>query len=306
MKKLDYKKEVEIMNRIQRSEKRGEMNFSSMLGDDEYDGDDSYDGDDNLIGVDGYFGNDMYNGQPTGQQKQGVGVLRSPQRTISVNFTNQSGIAGAGLGGNSVASDLALSIFYATINMTPGIPALGLLKNNPQYNALIDGRSYIGTGSAVPGTPDTGNALVVSSDTASFTQIISESQSSPYQIYGSKIFCSYPIQLRKAYQTVEHSVLGAIHSQPYTPGDKFSANQFQQNIIEDTSFKLSFDGNQEITYTLLSPVNAGTAGSPNYIQFNWYLWKIVEADRQMRGKHPMVVTSKRGMPDNVQKIKFIQ
>ena len=302
--KLDLIKEKQVMDEIQRLQNMGEAQFSNMDGDDDMyeDEDDSFE----RMGSLNYEGGEDDNYAPkrkpiSMKPQKAHGVLSAPQRTISINLANNIGVAG--FSGKSVGTypSATLTLFGATQNNVAGVPGLGVTKLQPALGVTIDGRLYAGTANA------TDSDLTVSSDTASYTQIFAESQSSPYVVVGNKLFSTVQNQLINTYQTVEVDLLGRNLTVPYTPFDKQSAFQFSSVIIEDTEFQLKLDGNMSLQYTLFTP---GASGAPlntsNTIKISMYLYSIVEANRALSGKSTIVKSATRRMPTSNQQIRMIK
>lgn len=294
--KLDLRKEKEVMDKISRLNARGEMNFSNYDGDDMYDGDDFEDYEDfeQLGALDSYDGY-----APKGRGRSGV--LKAPQRTISINIQNNVGITTFTAKTAGTVPSIVVTLFGATVNGLPGVAGLGTVKSNPTLGVMIDGILYPGTASA------TDQDLTVTSDTSSYKQIFAESQASPYEVYGNKIFCTAQSQLIQTYQTIENDVLGRQLTVPYTPFDKQSAFQFSSTIIEDSEFRLKLDGNMSLQYTLFSPNTSGVpAGTSNAVKFSFYLYKIVEANRILNGKAPVVTSKTKRMPSSTQSFRLLK
>lgn len=289
MKKANFTKELEIMRSIKNAQRHGESNFSSMDGDDSYYGEDDYDGMD-------YDSLDYDNA--TGPK--GAGVIKTPQRTLSITASNQTG----NTVNNTPAQDVVVSFFRANVNTLPSgtvNTALGILNNAPLLNALIDGFRFEGNGAL------SGNDIVITGDPAGYRQLLAESQVNPYQVIGLKLFSASAIQLRTSFRTIDVDLLGRRTEAPYTPQDKISAYQFQGTIIEDTQFRLSYNGNAGFDYTLLSPANAGLATTvPNSIQFTMYLYAIAENDRVLKGKGMVVKAPNKRVSFGQQTIKMVR
>ncbi len=306
--KLDLIKEKEVMDKIQALQNRGEANFSNYDGDDDSYEEDMYEDEDDSYERMGSLnyegGDDNYapKKKPVSmKQKSAHGVLSAPQRTISINIANNIGVAG--FSGKSVGTypSATITLFGATQNSLPGIPALGVTKLTPALGARIDGYLYAGTANA------TDVDITVSSDTSTYGQIFSESKSSPYVVVGNKLFCTVQGQLINTYQTVEVDLLGRNLTVPYTPFDKQSAFQFSSVIIEDTEFQLKLDGNMSLQYTLFTP---GASGAPsntsNSVKISMYLYSIVEANRALSGKSTIVQSKTKRMPTSTQSFRMIK
>jgi len=297
MKKVDLNKAVNLVNRIQNLEARGEAQFSSMNGRDESYIGDNYDGYEGYgQGLQAYDGQDNYAGQGGGRPAQ----MTAPQRTIKFSLENRTGIAGFT---TVAATDVTVEFFGATTNALPGTAALGILKAAPTtLSAVIDGIRYNGLTAANITNTD----IVVTGAPAAYRQILAESQSSPYEVFGNKIFCSNQSQLIQDYNTIERDLLGRTLTVPYTPSDKLSAFQFSGTIIEDPEFRLKLDGNQALQYLIYAPGNGGTtAGSTNKVTFSLYLYKITEASRALSGKNTVVQAKTSRMPQGTQNLRII-
>ncbi len=300
--KLDLLKEKQVMDQIQRLNNRGEANFSSLTGDDDMYESDSFERSSLSDGYeDGEDGYEQYAAPQQRRSRPAGGKLNVPQRTISINIQNNIGVAGFSGKSAGLNPQAQVTLFGATQNGLPGVPGLGITKLNPTLGVVIDGTLYAGTANA------TDQDLIISSDTASYRQIFAESQSSPYQVYGNKLFCSTQAQLANTYQTVEVDLLGRNLTVPYTPFDKQSAYQFSTTIIEDPGFTLKLDGNMSIVYTIFSPGTSGVpSGTGNLVKMSIYLYKIVEANRALSGKGNVVTSRTKQMPTGTQQFKLIK
>jgi hypothetical protein len=276
MKRSDIKKANDVMNQLGKIQASGNHDFSNIIGvDDSYAemNGDNYE-DDNY--EDDYFA-----------KKRGGGSARRanvnpPQTDIRLSLTNQIGVSGSSSKSGATTTSVVAVLFGATKNSLGLFPALGLTQNNLTLGSTIDGVFTAGTASA------TDRDLVLSSDTSSYSQIFSDTRTSPMVAKGLRLQNSNATQLATSFTIGTVDSLGNTQNSPYTAASKQSAYQFSSTIIEDKNFNVLLDGNKSINYTIYSPGQGGTTASVGNTQsFTLYMFKQADVGMALKGKNPM-------------------
>lgn len=275
MKRSEIKKANDVMNQLGKIQASGNHDFSNIIG-----GDESYE---EMMGDN--YEDDNYDGDYFAKQRGG-GAKRAnvnpPQTDIRLSLTNQIGVSGSSSKTGGAVPSVVAVLFGATKNSLGLFPALGLTQNNLTLGSTIDGVFTAGTASA------TDNDLVLSSDTSSYSQIFSDTRTSPMVAKGLRLQNSNATQLATSFTIGTVDSLGNTQNSPYTAASKQSAYQFSSTIIEDKNFNVLLDGNKSINYTIYSPGQGGTTASVGNTQsFTLYMFKQADVAMALRGKNPM-------------------
>lgn len=280
------------MGQLAAIQNKGNHDFSNIIGaDDSYEEMSSYEGEDSY---EDYSGDYFAKQKRTAPKRANV---NPPQTDLRFTLTNQIGVSGfSSKSAVSIPSVIAV-LFGATKNSLGLYPALGLTQNNLTLGSTIDGVFTAGTASA------TDSDLVLASDTISYSQIFSDSRTSPLIAKGLRLQNSNATQLSTSFTIGTVDSLGNTQNAPYTAASKQSAYQFSSTIIEDRNFNLLLDGNKSINYTIYSPGAGGTtSGAGNAQSFTLYLYKQADVAMALKGKNPMQVAPQFSFPSQTLRI----
>ncbi len=279
------------MGQLSKIQARGNNDFSNIIG-----GDDSYE---EMGNYEDYEGEDNYSGDYFAKKSAGPkrANVNPPQTDLRFTLTNQIGVSGLSSKSAATTPSVIAVLFGATKNSLGLYPALGLTQNNLTLGATIDGVFVAGTASA------TDSDLVLASDTISYSQIFSDSRTSPFVAKGLRLANSNATQLATSFTIGTVDSLGNTQVAPYTAASKQSAYQFSSTIIEDKNFNLLLDGNKSINYTISSPGQGGTtSGAGNAQSFTLYLYKQADVAMALKGKNPMQVAKPFQFPSQTLRI----